>query len=144
METRVTATDFPDGITFVDGGIVPYHNHRPPKMPEQMPEKQADLWMFDVVRMQHVIQAAANTLRTEGKGGDDRNPIPFLMMPNNGCLPSGSPGLAYGRDQEESGFIDKCDMGTQPHSVFFTRGHWVRLHSSMAISSRWSARFSGF
>jgi hypothetical protein len=136
VETRISATDFPDGCPLVDRGIVPDHNHWPPKMPKQMLQKAADLQMLDVFLVQHVIQPAGETLRTNGKSGDGRNPITFLMVTNNGCLPPWSPRLSHGRDQKESRFIDECDMGTQPHSVFFTRGQWVRFHSSTDCSSR--------
>ena len=70
METRVAATDFPDGLPLVDGSIVPDHNHGSAKVTEQMSEKLADLGMLDVFPMQHVIQAAVEAPRTDGQRRD--------------------------------------------------------------------------
>ena len=74
----------------MDGSVVPDYNHGSAKVTEQMSEKLADLGMLDVFRMQHVIQATAETPRTDGQCRDDRNPITFLMMTNNGCLSPGA------------------------------------------------------
>jgi len=113
-------------------------------MLEKMSEELTDFSTVDVLFMERVVQTKADSPGTDRKGGYDGNPIMLLQMPNDGSLPAWTPSLSDRRDQEESRLIDECDMGTQPDSVFFIRGHCFRFHSSMACSSRWRARFSGF
>jgi hypothetical protein len=65
-------------------------------------------------------------------------------VPVHRSLAARRPGLDYIRDQQEAGFVGKDDVGAQPRSVFFTRGHSFCFQRSIASSFRSTARFSGF
>src|SRR3989344_461825 len=83
------------------------------------------------------------TFGADGDAGDGRDSVVAIPMMHNRGLSYGTPRLSDRRDQKETGFVDKDEMGCQPRSVFFTRGQTVRFHFSMARLSRSTARRSG-
>ena len=109
-----------------------------------MPEEFTDLVVLDVLRVTPEVQADAPTLGRNGDARDHGDAIMPVAMMNDGRLTARSPGLPYRGDQEEARLIDKDDVGTQPRSVFFTRGQFLRFHRSIFSSSRSMALRSGF
>lgn len=144
VEPFEPTTDFANGIAFVDPGIVPNDDHRAAKVLEQVAKKVTDLGVLDILFVQAIVQPEALTLRAHRETGNDGDPLTDLMMENDRSLPPRAPSFANRGDQQESGFVDEHEMGTQPCSVFFIRGHCFRFHAWMACSSRARARLSGF
>ena len=144
MQSREPAADFSNPFSFVNAGVVPDDEDVPPKVVQQVLEEFANLVVSDVLRVAPEVQADAPT---PGSNGDARNHgdaiMPVAMM-NDGCLPARSPGLSHRGNQEEARLVDEDDVGTQPRSVFFTRGQFLRFQRSMTSSFRSSARRSGF
>ncbi len=144
MQPGEPAADIPNRFSFVNAGVVPDDKDVPAKVTQQVPEEFADLVVSDVLRVTPEVQANAPT---PGSNGDARNHgdaiMPVAMM-NDGRLTAGSPGLSHRGDQEEARLVDEDDVGTQPRSVFFTRGQFLRFQRSMTSSFRSSARRSGF
>ncbi len=143
MQPREPAADFPDRFSFVNAGVVPEHDDMPAEVTQQVPKEFADLVVSDVVRVTSEVQADAPT---PGSNGDARNHgdaiMPVAMM--NERLSARSPGFSHRGNQEEARLVDEDDVGTQPRSVFFTRGQFLRFQRSMTSSFRSSARRSGF
>ena len=74
------------------------------------------------------VQADAATPRSKGDARDHGDAIMSVAVMNDGRLAARSPGLSYRGDQEEARLVDEDDVGTQPRSVFFTRGQVRRFH----------------
>ena len=144
MQSREVTADLSNSFSFVNARVVPDDEDVPAKVAQQVPEEFADLVVSDVLRMAPEVQADTPT---PGSNGDARNHgdaiMPVAMM-NDGCLSARSPGLSHRGNQEEARLVDEDDVGTQPRSVFFTRGQFLRFQRSMTSSFRSSARRSGF
>ena len=138
------AAEVADHRASVDPPVVPQDNHRPPQVAKQVAKEGADRRLADVRAVQLVIEpeaAAAGTDRHAGNHGDSVVPLPEAQERR---LPPRRPGLADTGDQQEARFVEEDEVGAQPRSVFFTRGHSRRFHWAMRASSRSSARASGF
>lgn len=144
MQSREAAADFSDSFAFVNVRVVPDHDDSPAEMAQQVAEKIAYLVVADVLRMALEVQADALAAGSDGDSRDHRDAIMPVAMMNEGRLPARRPGLSNRGDQEEARLVDENDVGTQPRSVFFTRGQFLRFHRSIFSSSRSKARRSGF
>src|SRR3954453_19872165 len=73
-----------------------------------------------------------------GADGNSRNDgdfvSPSLAVTMNGSLPLRSPGSDHIGNQKEARFVGEDDMGTQPCSVFFMRGHSSCFQRSISSS----------
>ena len=144
MQPGELMADFSNPFSLVNARVVPDDEDVPAKVAQQVPEEFADLVVSDVVRVTSEVQADAPT---PGSNGDARNhgdAIMSVAMMNEGRLTARSPGLSHRGNQEEARLVDEDDVGTQPRSVFFTRGQFLRFQRSMTSSSRSIARRSGF
>ena len=144
MEPRELAADFSDPFSLVDAGVVPDHDDGPAEMAQQVAEKIAHLVVPDILRVALEVQADTPAAGSNGDSRDHRDAIMPVAMTDDGRLPARRPGLSKRRDQKEARLVDENDVGTQPRSVFFTRGQFLRFQRSIASSSRSSARRSGF
>ena len=144
MQSRESATDFPNPFSFVNAGVVPDHDDVPAEMAQQVSEEFAHLVVPDVLRVALEVQADAPAAGRNGNSRDHGDAIMPVAMMNDGRLPTGSPGLSHRGNQEEARLVDEDDVGTQPRSVFFTRGQFSRFQRSIFSSSRSRARRSGF
>ncbi len=144
MEPREAAAEFPNAFSFVNAGVVPDHDDVPAEVAQQVPEESADLAVPDVRLVAPEVQADAPTPGSKGEARDHGDAIMPVAMMNEGRPTARSPGLSHRGDQEEARLVDEDDVGTQPRSVFFTRGQSLRFQRSMASSSRSKARRSGF
>ncbi len=136
--------DLSNPFSFVNGCVVPDDEDVPAKVAQQVAEEFADLVVSDVLRVAPEVQANAPTLGSNGDARDHGDAIMPVAMMNEGRLSARSPGLSHRGNQEEARLVDEDDVGTQPRSVFFTRGQFVRFQRSMTSSFRSSARRSGF
>jgi len=144
MEPREPVADLADPFALVDAGVVPDHDDRPAEMAQQVAKKAADLVVPDVLRVAPEVQADPPAAGRNGDSRDHRDAIMPVAMTEDGRLPARRPGLSNRGDQEEARLVDEDDVGTQPLSVFFTRGQCSRFHRSIFSSSRSKARRSGF
>ena len=124
--------------------VVQNGNHAPAQVPQQVAEENTNPSVPNVVEVKLVEQAQALALRADGDSRDDGDFVAAVTVPMHGGLASRCPGFDHIRDQQESGFVGKDDVGAQPRSVFFMRGHSFRFQRSMTSSFRSIARFSGF
>lgn len=124
--------------------IVPDHDDRTAQMTKQVAKKPANLSLLDVLTVQLAIQSKTTTRGTDRHGGDRGDLVVFVRVSDERSHSANSPGTADGRNQEISGFVNKREVGIQPRRFFFIRGQSCRFHASMAASSRWVARRSGF
>jgi len=124
--------------------VVQDRDHWAAQVPQQITEKDAHLVVPNVIEVKLVEKAQALALRADGDSRDDGDLVAAVTMPMHGGLASGRPGLDHTRDQQESGFVGEDDVGAQPRSVFFSRGHSFCFQRSISASFRSIARFSGF
>jgi hypothetical protein len=144
METGMLALEFCQQFSVVRSRIVEDRDHWTTQVPQEVAEEHANLFLPNVVEVKLVEKVQVLALRADGDSRDDRDFVPPITMPMHGSLAARGPGLDDIRDQQEPGFVGEDDMGTQPSSVFFTRGQSFFFHLSIAFSSRSTARFSGF
>jgi len=144
VQTGMAALEFRQGFSVVGLRVVQDSDHWAAQVPQQIAKEHANLIVPDVVEVELVEKPQALALRTDGDSGDDGDFVPAVTVPVHRSLPSWRPGLDHIRDQQESGFVGKDDVGAQPSSVFFTRGHSFRFQRSIVSSFRSTARFSGF
>ncbi len=144
VKTGVLALELRQRFSVVSLRVVQDRDHWAAQVPQQIAEKDTHLVVSNVVEVKLVEKAQALALRADGDSRDDGDFITAVTMPMHRGLASGRPGLDHTRDQQESGFVGKDDVGAQPRSVFFTRGHSFRFQRSISASSRSIARFSGF
>ena len=136
--------DFAQRLSLMGLGVVQKCDHRTSQVPEQMAEEYTYLLLPDVLEVELVIQTQAVPSRAYRDCRNDRDLVPPIAMAMHRSLAPRCPSLDDIRDQQESGFVNEDDVGTQPRSVFFTRGQSFRFQRSMASSSRSAARVSGF
>jgi hypothetical protein len=144
MQSGKLMADLSNPFSFVNARVVPDHEDLPAKVSQQVPEEFADLVVSDVLRVALEVQADAPTPGGDGDARNDGDPIMPIAMMNEGRFSARSPGLSHRGNQEETRLVDEDDVGTQPRSVFFTRGQFVRFQRSMTSSFRSRARRSGF
>ena len=144
MEPREPATGLSDAFSFVDARVVPDHDDAPAEVAQQVAEKRAHLIVPDILRVALKVQADTLASGSDGDSRDHRDAIMSVTMTDDGRLPARRPGLPNRGDQEEARLVDEYDVGTQPRSVFFTRGQFLRFQRSIFSSSRSKARRSGF
>ena len=144
MEAREASAHFANSLTLVDARVVPDEDHVTTKVPKKMTEKTADFVVADVLRMDLEIQAHPPALRRDADSRDDGEAIMPVAVANDRRLTARCPGLAEGGNQEEARLVGEDDMGTQPRSVFFTRGQSFCFQRFTRSSSRSRARRSGF
>lgn len=114
------------------------------QVPQQVAKEHAHLIVPNIVEVELIEQSQALALGTDGDSRDDGDLVAAVTMPMHRSLAARRPGLDYMRDQQESGFVGKDNVGAQPRSVFFTRGHSFCFQRSISSSFRSTARFSGF
>ena len=144
VKTGMAALEFRQRFSVVGLRVVQDGDHRAAQVPQQIAEEDANLVLPNVVEVKLVEEAQVVALRADGDSRDDGDFVPAVTVPVHRSLASWRPGLDYIRDQQESGFVGKDDVGAQPRSVFFTRGHSFCFQRSIASSFRSTARFSGF
>lgn len=138
------AAERADGIATVNLAIVPEDDHWSAEVTQQVSQEVTHLCLLDVLGMEAPEESQPPAPRTDRDAGDDRDLVPAIAMPDDRRLAARRPGAPDGGNQEEARLVDEDEMGPQPRSVFFTRGHSTRFQCSMAASSRSSARVSGF
>jgi len=136
--------DFSNPVSLVDARVVPDNEDVPAKVVQEIPEEFADLVVLDVFSVALKVQADAPTLGSNGDARNHGDAIMSVAMTEKGRLSARSPSLSHRGNQEEARLVDEDDVGPQPRSVFFTRGHFVRFQRSMTSSFRSRARRSGF
>lgn len=143
-QARMLSEQFLPWFALMGAGVVQQYNHRAPQMPEEMAEEDADLLLPDVPEPKLVVEAEVLSFRTDGDSRDEGDLVSPIAMTNDRGAATGRPGLDDIGDQQEPGFVGENEVGTQPRSVFFTRGQSFCFQRSMARSSRSTARRSGF
>ena len=108
-----------------------------------MPKEGADSPTSDVVQAELIVEPQRLTSRADGDRRDDRYAIVTVPMMVDRSVPPWCPGAQQIRDQEEPRFVEEDEVGTQPCSVFFTRGQRFFFQRRIASSLRSTARRSG-
>lgn len=145
MESGMAAAQGADQIASMHAAVVPQNGDGAAEVAQEMTQEVADLGLLNVLGMQAIVQPQAPTYGTHREPRNRRDLLtPTLAVTNDGSLPAGRPGLADRGDQEEPGFVDEDEVGTQPLGVFFTLGHSSRFQRSISCSLRSVARRVGF
>lgn len=132
------------GFAAMDPAIVQQHDEVAGDLAQQVAEECRNLFALDIVFVQLAVQRAVIALRADGDARDGRDAVVRIPVPHDRGLAHRTPGLPDRRDQEEARFVGEDEVGRQPCGVFFTQGQTERFHSAMAVSSRSTARRSGF
>ena len=138
----MSAKNLFDRFSLVRGGVIEQNNDRPVQVAEQLAQKYANLVLSDFVIEEQIVKMSAGAYGNSRNDGDFVSPSLAVTM--DGSLSLLSPGPDHIGNQQEARFVCKDDMGTQPCSVFFMRGHSSCFQRSISSSFRSSARRSGF
>ena len=144
VKTGMAALEFRQRFSVVGLRVVQDGDHRAVQVPQQIAQEHANLIVPNVVEIELVEKPQALALGAHGDSRDDGDFVPAVTVPVHRSLAPRCPGLDHMRDQQESGFVGKDDVGAQPRGVFFTRGHSFCFQRSISSSFRSTARFSGF
>lgn len=144
MQPRGPGEEVLHRFAAMDGAVVQQNDQLAADLAQQMAEERQHVCSLNVVLIQVAVQRTLDALGAHGDAGDGGDPVVTIPIPQEGGLPHRAPRFSDRGDQEEAGFVDKDEMGCQPRGVFCTRGPTVRFHAAMAVSSRSTARLSGF
>lgn len=144
MQTARAAEQFLHRIATMDFAVVQQDDQMTRDLAQEMAQEGLHLVALNVVLVEQAVQGAMEAPGAHGDAGDRGDSLMTVAVAHEWGLTDRTPGLADGGDQQEAGFVDKDDVGRQPRGVFFTAGQTDRFHSAMAISSRSTARRSGF
>jgi len=134
MKPLMLAKEIFDDDAPVDGAAVPKEHHRSTQMPEEVAQEGDDLHAGDIVRVETKVKPEMPLGRGYGDTGDDGNPIPSVAMLKKGGLPNRRPGLLDVRDEEESAFVEKDEMGPK------FLGFFLNPANRVSSSARWLSR----
>lgn len=144
VKAGMAVLEFCQRFSVVGLRVVQDGDQRAAQVPQQIAQEHANLIVPNIVEVELVEKPQTLAFGTDGHSRDDGDFVPAVTMSVHRSLASRRPGLDHIRDQQESGFVGKDDVGAQPRSVFFTRGHSFCFQRSIASSLRSTARFSGF
>jgi hypothetical protein len=106
MQAAVLSQELLEGLSLVGGRIVHKNDERSPQVAQQLAEKQANLFLPDIIEVKLIVQAQALSSGTYGDSGNDRNLVsPSLAMVVNRSTPLWGPGLGHIRNQKEARFV---------------------------------------
>ncbi len=88
--------------------------------------------------------SGASPARADGDARDHGDPLAALAVMEEVRATARGPGLLHARDQEEAGFVDEDEVGTQPRDVSLMPGQICFFQRSIRSSPRSSACRSGF
>ena len=143
VKSRVLPTEILDREPSVRADVVPDDDHVAAKLLQQMTKEHYDVRLADVLGVNLEIETYPLAVGADRNPRDDRESIMSISVMDDWCSATGCPGPANIWNQEEAGFIDEDEVGTQPLGVFFTRGHSVAFHFRIRASSRSRARRIG-
>ena len=123
---------------------IPYDDRRAAKMSEKVAKELTHFVPAYVAGVKLVVQPQVVSSRADRDSRYHRDPVAPIDMTMYWGLTSWGPRFVDRWDQQKARFIDKDEVGTQPTSVFFTRGHSFCFQRSIRSSSRSTARRSGF
>jgi len=144
VQARVLGPEFPDRVALVNGAVVPHDDYMPWEVAEKLPHEVTGLRMANVGLVDLEVKPNPVSPRANRQAGDDRDLVMFVPVRERRRVASGPPRPAHGPCQHEPRFVDEYEVGAQPRSPFFIRGHSSFFHRSISSSLRWSARRSGF
>ncbi len=95
-------------FTVVRGGIVQQDDDGTPEVSQELAEKQAHLFLADVVEVKQIVEAQVLSLGTHRDSGDDRDFVSAsLAMTQHGGAALGCPSLDHQGSQQKARFIGK-------------------------------------
>ena len=144
VQTGGVGKKFPHRITTMNLTVVKQNDEMAMDLMQQVAEEHRHFFALDIVLIQLAVQRTMEALRADGDARDGRDAVVTVPMTHDRRLAHRAPCLTDRRDQEESRFVDEDEMGCQPCGVFFTRGQTDRFHAAITVSSRSTARRSGF
>ena len=107
-----------DLLSAMDRSPIPQQAHRPSYMFEQILQKRAHIQPVEIPTPKPKIKRQPFSLWGNRQGAQSRNPIPFIMMVEQRGLPLGRPGPGNVRNEQETGFIQKDQMGPTSFGLF--------------------------
>jgi len=126
VETPTPVLQRAHGRPFVDGALIPDDDDGTTQVTQQRAEKDRDLVGREVLRMDMHVQPEALPARADRQGGDGRDLVASVPVPNDWRLGAGRPGAPHGRDQLKPRFIGENEVGVQATGFFLIRGQtWV-------------------
>src|SRR3989304_5281355 len=136
---RPLAQKISDGVSMMGGQAIPDNQQLARDMPQQMAQEADDVWPLEGSILDHDEQLALR-----GNGTDGRQVVPTQGDLQNRRLSARGIRLDDGRQQIKARFIHKHYRSSLFSGFFSTSSHFSVRQRSIASSSRWVARSTGF
>ena len=120
----------------MDCSAIPEKHHISFKVTKEVAKEIDNLHTGNIDRMEIDVQSQTFTIRGNSNARDDGDPIPLIMVPENGSFSHGRPGLSDVGDEQKSGFIEKGQMGFKFLGFFLYAAKWS------SSSEQWPLRLS--
>lgn len=122
----------------MDAAAIPDEHDRPAQVAQEVAQEPDDLQPRDVGGVETEVEPQFLARGRDGDGGDGRDAIPPVAVPEDGGPADRGPGLADVRDEEEAALVEEREMGPKPAGFF--------LSGAIAASSsvRWPPRPSAW
>ena len=137
-EPLVLANELLDDDAPVDGAAIPEQHNRSAQMAQEVTQEADDLHPRNIGAVETEVKSKPLARRRDGDCGDGRNPLPAVAVFEDRSIADRRPGLAHVRDEEESAFVEKYEMGPKSLGFFLTPA------TAAFSSARWLARFSAW
>ena len=138
VEPLVAAQKLLDDDAPVDGAAIPEEHNQPTQVPEKVAQESDDLHSRDVGAVETEVKSKPLARWGNGDSGDSRDSIAPVAVSEDRRLPDRRPGLAKVRDEEESAFVKKYEMGPK------SSGFFLYVATRISSSGRWLPRFSAW
>jgi len=138
MEPLVLANELLDDDTPMDGAAIPEQHNRSAQMAQEVTQESDDLHPGNIGTVETEVKSKPLAQRGDGDGGDGRNSLPAVAVPEDRCTADRRPGLAHVRNEEEASFVEEYEMGPKSLGFFLTPA------TPASSSLRWLARFSAW
>lgn len=120
MEPGKTVAQILDRGPLVNGAVVQQGNHVTTEVSKEVTQELTHLGLFDVALIEMTIQPKMFSLWAYRYPRDGRDFVALVAMAMDRRTASRRPGFSDIGNQQESGFVNKDDVGTQPRSVFLS------------------------
>lgn len=126
MKPGVFGQKILDRSALMDKSLIPYKNHRSPKMTKKKSQKGYHIPTLEIPDLQREIKPPVSALGRDRKRRDGRKSIAAVDMTQQRRLPPRRPCPPEKRNEHEAAFIQKSQMGAKCERFFL----WPAIVSS--------------
>lgn len=135
LESATLMKEVANNLASVGPSSIPKQYHRPAQMAQQTSQKSHHIRAFDVMSIKTGIQSQPPKSGRYGQGGNRRNFIPPVTVPDYWSFTCRRPCFTDVGDEQKPALIEERQMGAMSFGVFlyaakhvFSNGRWLFHH----------------